>query len=122
MVEFVSQSLESGEIMKDRNKPDGLQQAFKEAYHQRDAAYVEPGWERQVMRQVRELGPLNQGRGWIDLIEGCFWKLAPVACILILVLSVALILQFDFISEAEMAKTFFEGSVDYSFLQMLGKS
>ena len=108
--------------MKDSNGPDGLQQALKKAYHLRDALPVEQGWETQVMRQVRGLGPLNHGRGWIDLFEGYFWRFVPVACALILVLSVALIFQFNFISEAEMAKTFFEGSADYSFLQVLGNS
>ena len=108
--------------MKDGNKSDRLQQALKEAYHLRDTVPVEPGWEKQVMRQVRGLGPPDPGRSWVDFIEGCFWKFAPVACALILVLSVALIFQFDFISEAEAAKTFFEGSVDYSFFQVLGNS
>ncbi len=108
--------------MKNRNKSDRLQQALKEAYFLRDTVHVEPGWETQVMRQVRGLGPLNSGRSWIDLIEDYFWKFAPVACILILVLSIALIFQFDFIKEAELARTFFEGSVDYSFFQVLGNS
>ena len=108
--------------MKDRNKPDRLQEALKNAYHLRDAVPVSPGWETNVMRQVRRLGLLKRGTGWVDLIEGYFWKFAPVACALILVLSVALIFQFDFISEAEAAKTFFEGSVDYSFFQVLGNS
>ena len=108
--------------MKEREKNERLQQTLKEAYLLRDNVRTGPEWEKRVMSRVREIGPLSPGRGWVDFIEGCFWKLAPVACILILVLSVALILQFDFISEAEMAKTFFEGSVDYSFFQMLGKS
>ena len=107
--------------MKDRNKPDRLQQALKKAYHLRDAVPVEQGWETQVMRQVRGLGPLNRGPGWVDFIEGYFWKFAPVVCALILVLSVALIFQFDFISDAEMAKTFFEGSAGLFLFSSVGK-
>lgn len=105
--------------MKDRKKNEKLQQTLKEAYLLRDNVRTGPEWEKRVMSRVREIGPLNPGQGWVDFIEGCFWRFAPVACILILVLSVALVFQFDAIAEAEMAKTFLEGSVDYSFFEVV---
>ncbi len=108
--------------MKERDIFDRVQKAFSEAYRQRDEAPVGTGWEQRVMGRVREIGALDSGLAWTDLMERWFWKVAPVACTLILLLSVAIVLQLHFLSDAEIAKAFLEVPAYDSFLEVLGKS
>jgi hypothetical protein len=107
-----------GPMKKDRKK---LKKMLTAAYYGKEKAAVNERWEIRVMRRVRSLGPLNTKTNYLELFEGLVWKLAPVACLLILALTVILT-KFDFVSEYEIAKAFMEDPFDFSLFQFLQTS
>ena len=47
------------------------------------------------MRRVRKIGPLESGAGFFPAFEHLVWRLVPVSCLLVVVLTV-LLLSLDF--------------------------
>ena len=90
-----------------------MRKVLAEAYREKENVEVGELWQARVMGHIRSLGPLYPVTRYLQLFEGFVWRLAPVACVLILILAVILI-HMDFISEFEMARIFFEDPVDFS--------
>ena len=107
-----------GPMKKDQKK---LKKMLTAAYYEKEKTAVNARWENGVMRRVRSLGPLNAKTNYLELFEGLVWKLAPVACLLILALTVILT-KLDFVSEYEIAKAFMEDPLDFSLFQFLQTS
>lgn len=107
-----------GSIKKDQKK---LKKTLTAAYYEKEKASVNGLWQIRVMSHVRSLGPLNTKTNYLELFEGFVWKLAPVACLLILALTIILT-KLDFVSEYEIAKAFMEDSLDFSLFQFLQAS
>lgn len=107
------------EFMKEKQKR--LKKTLTAAYYEKEKAAVNGLWQIRLMRRVRSLGPLNVKTNYLELFEGFVWKLAPVACLLILVLTIILT-KLDFVSEYEIAKAFMEDSLDFSLFQFLQAS
>lgn len=98
-----------------------LKKMLTAAYYEKEKADVTERWQIRVMRHVRNLGPLNVKTSYFELFEGLVWKLAPVACLLILALTIILT-KLDFVSEYEIAKAFMEDPLDFSLFQFLQAS
>jgi hypothetical protein len=107
-----------GPIKKDQKK---LKKMLTAAYYGKEKAAINERWQIRVMRHVRSLGPLNVKTSYLELFEGLVWKLAPVACLLILVLTIILT-KLDFVSEYEIAKAFMEDPLDFSLFHFLQTS
>ena len=107
-----------GSIKKDQKK---LKKTLTAAYYEKEKASVNGLWQIRVMSHVRSLGPLNTKTNYLELFEGFVWKFAPVACLLILALTIILT-KLDFVSEYEIAKAFMEDSLDFSLFQFLQAS
>jgi len=74
------------------------------AYREKEEVEVSDLWQIKVMSHIRSLGPLGSKTNYFMLLEPFVWRFAPVACVLILVLTICFI-NLDFIPEYEMAKT-----------------
>ncbi len=76
-------------------------------------APVNPQWQADVMRSVRQMGPVSRGiRRPVDFIQ-LAWRLSPAACLLVLILSIcifqtgyAIYHQMAALSIAEPAQTY----------------
>lgn len=104
-----------------KEKQNRLKKTLTAAYYEKEKAAVNGPWQIRVMRRVRTLGPLNVKTSYLEFFEGFVWKLAPVACLLILVLTIILT-KLDFISDYEIAKAFMEDPLDFSLFQFLQAS
>ncbi len=96
-----------------------LRNVLSAAYREKEGAEVDGLWQVRTMSHIRRLGPLNVETGYLMNLEQLLWRLAPVACALILVFSVCL-LNIDFSREYEMAKLFLDDPVQYAFVQSFG--
>jgi len=105
--------------MKEKQKK--LKKTLTAAYYEKEKATVNGLWQIKVMSGVRSLGPLNVKTNYLEFFEGFVWKFAPVACLLILALTIILT-KLDFVSEYEIAKAFMEDSWDFSLFQFLQAS
>ena len=107
-----------GYMKKDQEK---LKKTLTAAYYEKEKAAVNELWQIRVMSHVRSLGPLNVKTNYLELFEGFVWKLAPVACLLILALTIILT-KLDFVSDYEIAKALMEDPLDFSLFQFLQAS
>jgi len=96
-----------------------LKDLFIRAYHEKGKPEVGELWQMRVMSHIRSLGPVSSRRRYSMLFEQSVWRLAPVTCVLILVLAVFLI-KLDFIPDYEMVKLFIDDPVEFTFVQWFG--
>ena len=96
-----------------------LKELLMRAYHEKEKPEVDELWQMRVMSHIRSLGPVSSWRRYSILFEQSVWRLAPVTCLLILVL-VALLIKLDFIPDYEMAKLFINDPVEFTFVQWFG--
>lgn len=95
-----------------------LRKALAAAYREREKAEVGGLWQSRVMGHIRSLGPVHSHGRYLEPFERLFWRLVPLACILILVLGVA-ITKLDFVSEYELSKILMEDPADFDLLTLL---
>jgi hypothetical protein len=94
-----------------------IMRALAAAYNKRDRAEIGDMWKRRVMGHIRSLGPLYLKTGYFELFQQSLWRLTPVACLLSVVLIVA-IAKMDFFSDYEIAKIFISDPKDFILLAM----
>jgi hypothetical protein len=68
-----------------------LKRAFRDAYSAKEGEGHGNDWRLQVMRRIRQIGPLNAKADFWPAFERLVWRLVPVSCLLVLVLTAALV-------------------------------
>ncbi len=102
------------------NKDDTkLKELLMRAYHEREKPEGDELWQMRVMSHIRSLGPMSSRKTYFMLLEQSVWRLAPVTCVLILVLA-AFFIKLDFIPDYEMVKLFIDDPVEFTFVQWFG--
>ena len=92
-----------------------IRKALAAAYRNKESTDAEQGWPLKVMGNIRRLGNLYVKTSYLERFQRSVWKLAPVACVLLLLLSVAMT-RFDFILDFEMEKIYIEDPADFGLL------
>jgi hypothetical protein len=69
---------------------EALKEAFRKAYFEKEKAAGE-AWPSQIMRRVRNIGPLGLVAGFWPAFEHLVWRLVPVTCLLVVALTVLLL-------------------------------
>lgn len=105
-----------------RESDDRLREALAAAYERRKQPEVGDDWDEGVMRRVRMVGPVAFRPRFISLFERYIWRFAPVACVVIVILFTALVLQLDFVRDCEMASVLVEDPSNYSLFQLIDVS
>jgi len=88
-----------------------------EVYRNRAAAAVSDGWQAGVMRRIRNIGPLQPMPDRLVLFARLVWRLAPAACLLVLVTG-ALLLKIDFTSGSNLLRSFFSDTAEITLAQL----
>jgi hypothetical protein len=70
---------------------ESLKRAFRKAYFAKERAATGETWRSQIMRRVREIGPLESSAGFWPSFEHLVWRLVPVSCLLVVALTVLLL-------------------------------
>ena len=66
---------------------ESLKKAFRDAYSAKGREETGDEWQSQTMRRIRQIGPLRPAAGFWPAFESMVWRLAPVSCLLVLVLT-----------------------------------
>ena len=66
---------------------ESLRKAFRDAYAAKERDETGEEWQSQVMKRVRRIGPLTPASNFLPAFEHFVWRLAPVSCLLVLVLT-----------------------------------
>ena len=73
-----------------KNDPKAILKTFRKAYYRKASAPAGDKWQLDVMRRIRNLGPLQSRKSiWIPF-EQFFWRLAPALCLMIILLATVL--------------------------------
>lgn len=65
-------------------------EVLRRAYLEQPGGPPRQGWEEDLMTRIRAMGPLEPLGGLLGAFESLFWRLAPVTCLLIFLLSLVL--------------------------------
>ncbi len=82
---------------------ESLKKAFREAHSAKGRGEAGAEWQSQAMRRIRQIGPLRPAAFW-PAFESLVWKLAPVSCVLVLLLTF-LFVNMDFDVDADYLGT-----------------
>ena len=65
---------------------EAIKKAFCDAHFAGEGLESGDQWRSEVMRRVRQIGPLRAGKYFLPALENMVWRLAPVNCALIILL------------------------------------
>lgn len=101
------------------NELESAKELLRQAYHENENSEVGHQWRLNVMRHIRNIGPIKTAPDYITFFEQFLWKLTPVACFIIIILAV-LLLKFDFTPEYEVFASLINGTESVGLEQLLG--
>ena len=96
-----------------------ITEALGAAYRENETVHAGEFWETRVMGHIRSLGAPAVPANFSTLFGRFVWSAAPVACILIIALTVGLI-TLDYTPEYEIAATFMTDPVESTVQQLWG--
>jgi len=96
-----------------------MERLIKQAYGRRKPAPLDDQWQTKVMHSILTRGPLRARTGFFDVFGHVVWRLAPVSCVLIAVLT-ACTFYLDVLPDYEMASIFLEHPVEFTLMESLG--
>ena len=95
-----------------------IMKTLASAYHKREETEAGDTWWRVgVMGHIRTLQPFYPETSYFEFFQQFLWRLAPVACVLAVALTVTII-KMDFFSDYELAKIFVNDPKDFILLAM----
>jgi hypothetical protein len=95
-----------------------LRKALAWTYGEKENAGVSDWWQIKVMEHIRNIGPFCARLTYLDLFQRLVWRLAPAACILLIILGMVLS-RLDFMTDYVIAKIFMQDPTNYNLLALL---
>ena len=96
---------------------DKVLSVFKDVHHEKEKLHVSDTWQANAMRLIRNHAGASFKIVFFDFFQGVVWKLAPVSCILVLLLGF-LMTQSNTLTDYELAKIFINDPSDLSFISL----
>lgn len=98
---------------------EALKKAFRDAYFAKERQVAGDEWRSQVMKRIRQIGPLRRGTSFWPAFEHLVWRLAPVVSLLIIALTI-LFLNMDFDLEYDYLGTVTAGLEKPTLAELFG--
>jgi hypothetical protein len=96
-----------------------LKELLRQAYRAREHREVGTGWQKSLMARVREIGPFQPEARFLPTFERFVWRLAPVMCLLALVL-IAAFVGFEFASWEDPIHLLVNGAEESMLSRLFG--
>jgi len=100
-----------------KNNTTKIREALSAAYRERETAHTDELWETRVMGHVRSLGAPVSPADFPALFGRFVWRFAPVACLLIVALTVGLV-TLDYAPEYDITATFMTDPIESTVEQL----
>jgi hypothetical protein len=94
-----------------------IREALSTAYREKDTVHTGELWETRVMGHVRSLGAPASPVNFSALFGRFVWRFAPVACLLIVALTVGLA-TLDYAPEYDITATFMADPIQSTVEQL----
>jgi hypothetical protein len=92
---------------------------FRRAYFKKEADPVGDKWPQDVMRRIRNLGPIESPKTILIPFEQLFWRLAPAACLMILLLTTVLY-RMEIVPDTIVFQVLINGEEELTLSQLVG--
>lgn len=102
-----------------KNEQRVIEEIFKKAYDDKEAPHVGDRWTSYVMRRIRDLGPVASGKSFFLGFEQFVWRLAPVACLMIIVLA-AILYNTGVVPDDSVFQVLMNGEDEVTISQIVG--
>ncbi len=96
-----------------------IRDIFKRSYNERKAVRVRDQWQANVMRRIRDQGPIAPGKSFFIGFEQYVWRLAPAACLVILVLA-TILFKMDVFPDETVFQVLMNGEEELTISQLVG--
>ena len=93
-------------------KEEWVKEALVKAYGSEEACTIPKSWTDGVMSRIRAIGPLCARPPFLSQFEQFLWGLAPLACVLIVVLIIYMI-KVDCVPEHELARLLIDDPIGF---------
>lgn len=100
-----------------QRKYEALKKILREAYFEKEHAEVGEQWQLNVMRRIRNLGPVQSGPSFFMLFEQFVWRLTPATCLLIIVGAI-IFLKLGFFPDYDVLTLFINNTEELSLAQL----
>jgi hypothetical protein len=100
-------------------KEEKLKELLGQAYRARVYREVGTGWQKSLMASVREIGPFQPEAQFLPTFERFVWRLAPVVCLLVVVL-IAAFLKIDAASWEDPVQLLVRGAEESMLSHLFG--
>ncbi len=99
------------------NAEKALSVAYNEKNNQVIDALKDERWGVKTMSRIKRIGPHNTQINFFELFGAALWRCAPVACTVIVLLSLV-ISNIGVFPEEQIAKLYVKESVTHEFIQI----
>ncbi|MGD0485978.1 MAG: hypothetical protein ABSB94_02175 [Syntrophorhabdales bacterium] len=96
-----------------------LKELLGQAYRARERMEVGARWQKSLMARVREIGPFQPTTRFLPTFERFVWRLAPVVCLLALVL-IAAFVEIEVASWEDPIQLFVNGAEESMLSNLFG--
>ncbi len=100
-----------------RHELEALKRILRRAYHEKENLEVGEQWQLNVMRRIRDLGPIKSRPDFFMLFEQLVWRVTPATCLLIIAL-VIIFLDLDFSPQYEVFTSFIYDTGEVTLAQL----
>ena len=73
-----------------KHEQEALTKILRRAHREKENIELGDQWQEEVMRRIRNLGPIEAKPSFLMKLEQLVWRLAPVTCLLIFGLTLLL--------------------------------
>jgi hypothetical protein len=94
-----------------------LKGILRQVYQEKEKIEVADVAPEDIMRRIRRLGTLQPSPSFLEMFQSFVWRLAPIVCLLILVLT-AVSLAVDFASGHDVFQVLMNGREELTLAQL----
>jgi hypothetical protein len=101
-----------------KHEQEALREILRRAHQQKEKVELSGQWRQEVMGRIRTVGPVEEKPSFLSMFEQLVWRFAPVACLLILGLTL-LLSSVSFTPEDEAVRLLMNGTEELTLVQFL---
>ena len=98
-------------------KEEKLKGILRQAYQEKEKIEVADVAPEDIMRRIRKLGTLQPAPRFLEMFGSFVWRLAPIICLLIFVLT-AVSLAVDFVPSHDVFQVLMNGREELTLVQL----
>ena len=98
-------------------REENLKGILRQVYQEKEKIDIVDAGPEEVMRRIRKVGVLQPAPSFLEIFGSFVWRLAPIVCLLILVLS-AVSLAVDFASGHDVFQVLMNGREELTLIQL----